>query len=148
MNSAKNEAHEFLRSLEDLLARQLLATPEMESWIRHIVRETKGEHTRRHLHSPEAAFLNERVLPTLASLIRTDPSCTTDADAKRTLLNEYHPSMPQISSHTPARTAKQPFTKLLGASPQELYARWADASNASSLGVQPVASKPGASRRG
>jgi hypothetical protein len=133
MSSAKNEAYEFLRKLEDLLARQLPVAPEMESWVRHIVRETKGEHARRHLHNPEAAFLNQHVLPVLASLIRTDSSCASDTDAKRALLNEYHPSMPEISSHTPARTGKHPFTKLLGASAQEIYARWADASNASSL---------------
>ena len=133
MNSTKDEAHEFLSNFEDCLARQLPTAPAMESWIRHIVRETKGEHARRHLHSPEAAFLNEHVLPRLAATIRADPSCATDADAKRALLNEYHPSMPQISSHTPARTAKHPFTKLLGASAQEIYVRWADANNASSL---------------
>jgi hypothetical protein len=133
MNSAKDEAHKFLSNFEDLLARQLPAAPEMESWIRHIVRETKGGHARRHLHSPEAAFLNEHVLPLLAATIRNDPSCARDANAKRALLNEYHPSMPAISSHTPARTAKHKFTKLLGANGQEIYARWADADNSSSL---------------
>jgi hypothetical protein len=133
INSAKDEAHKFLSHFEDLLARRLPAAPEMESWIRHIVRETKGEHARRHLHSPEAAFLNEHVLPVLAATIRLDPSCPTDAGAKRALLNECYPSMPQISSHTPARTALHPFTKLLGASAQEIYARWSDADNTSPL---------------
>jgi hypothetical protein len=133
MNSAQDQAHAFLSAFEDLLERQLPAAPEMETWIRHIVRETQGEHARRHLHSPEAAFLNAHVLPLLAATIRSDPSCASEANAKRALLNEYHPSMPEISSHTPARTAKHPFTKLLGANAQEIYARWADANNASSL---------------
>jgi hypothetical protein len=133
MNLAKDEAHRFLSHFESLLAHQLPAASEMESWIRHIVRETKGEHARRHLHSPEAAFLNQHIVPRLAEAIRLDPSCANEADAKKALLNEYHPSMPLISSHTPARTAKHPFTKLLGANAQEIYARWADVDNASSL---------------
>jgi hypothetical protein len=77
--------------------------------------------------------LNGFVLPALALAVQADPSCSTDAKVKQALLNEYHPSMPEISSHTPARTAKHPFTKMLGANAQEVYDRWADEGNNSSL---------------
>ena len=133
MKSSKEEAHAFLNKFEQLLAQQLPAAADMESWIRRTVRETKGEHARRHLHGPEGAFLNGLVLPALALSVRSDMSCSTDAKAKRALLNEYHPSMPEISSHTPARTVKHPFTKILGATAREIYSRWADEENNSSL---------------
>jgi hypothetical protein len=133
MKSPNEKAHEFLTDLERQLGQQLPAPAEMESWVRLTVRETKGEHARRHLHGPEAAFLNGHVLPSLASAIRREPSCSSDAAANRALLNEYHPSMKDISSHSPARTTLHPFTKVLGATAHEIYARWADEANKSSL---------------
>jgi len=132
-SSKKEEAHAFLSKFERLLAEQLPAAGEMESWIRRTVRETKGEHARRHLHGPEGAFLNGFVLPALAVAVRADPSCSTDVKVRWALLNEYHPSMPEISSHTPARTVKHPFTKILGANAREIYTRWVDEKNSSSL---------------
>lgn len=133
MKSSKEKPHEFLSEFEQRLEQQLPAAAEMESWVRQTVQETRGKHARRHLHGPEGAFLNGLVLPALAVAVRTDPSCSTDAKVKQALLNEYHPSMPEISAHTPARTAKHPFTKILGANPREVYARWADEKNNSSL---------------
>jgi hypothetical protein len=133
MKSSKDNAHEFLSKLEQTLADQLPPAAEMEPWIRRTVREAHGEHVRRHLHGPEGAFLNGLVLPALSQLVRRDPSCCSDDRAKQALLNEYHPSMPEISSHTPARTARHPFTKILGANAQEVYSRWADEKNGSSL---------------
>jgi hypothetical protein len=56
---------------------------------------------------PEAAFLNGHVLPSLAAAIRREPSCSRDAAANRALLDEYHPGMKEISSHSPARSANR-----------------------------------------
>jgi hypothetical protein len=56
MNSGEDEAHEFLNNFEDLLARQLPVASEMEGWVRRIVRETKGDRARRHLHSRRPFF--------------------------------------------------------------------------------------------
>jgi hypothetical protein len=133
MKSSKEEAHAFLGKFEQLLAHQLPAASEMESWVRRTVHETRGEHARRHLHGPEGAFLNGFVLPALSLAIRSYPSCSTDTNAKQAMLNEYHPSMPEISSHTPARTLKHPFTKILGANARQIYTRWADEGSNSSL---------------
>jgi hypothetical protein len=87
MKPPNEKAHEFLTDLERQLEQELPAAAEMESWVRRTVRETKGEHARRHLHGPEAAFLNGHVLPSLASANRRDPSCSSDAAANRALLN-------------------------------------------------------------
>jgi hypothetical protein len=65
-------------------------------------------------------------------MLRTK-SGLNEAQAREALLNEYHPSMPGISSGSPARTVRHPFTKVLGASPGGIYARWSDPSNKASL---------------
>jgi hypothetical protein len=115
MDTSRAEAHEFLGVLDRTLGSELPEAAEMESWVRGTVGASKRQHQSRHLHLPEAAFLNGHVLPILARLIRAYPCCAAADDARRALLNEYHPSMPSLSSHSPARTSKHPFTKLLGA---------------------------------
>jgi len=55
------------------------------------------------------------------------------AEARRALLNENHPSLSQYSVDSPARTVRHPFTKSVGASPGEIYQRWADPTDKSAL---------------
>jgi hypothetical protein len=132
-NPAKDAAWAFLCNLERTLGVKLLPPAEMEPWIRRTVSEARGEYARRHLSGPEAAFLNGLVLPVLAEVLRADPTLFTEPMIKQALLNEYHPSMPEISAHAPARTVRHPFTKVLAVDAEEVYARWADEKNNSSL---------------
>jgi hypothetical protein len=123
--TARDQAHEFLRLLERELIANLPPPRAMRQWIEKTVTESQTDHKRRHLRKPEFALLNGQVLPVLSKLLRSQPDCAQEADARRALLNEFHPSMQEISTHSPARTLKHPFSKVMGKNPREIYARWA-----------------------
>ncbi len=123
--SEKEDARAFLDDLQQRLAKQPdLASPrELDRHIRETNADAKTVHARRHLRLPESAFLNQYVLPELFAAV-TEYAGLEDDDARCALLNEYYPSMPGLSVTTPARTAKHPFTKVLGARPSDVYEDW------------------------
>jgi hypothetical protein len=123
-------AHAFLEQVERELNASLPPPDEMERYIRETVKRAKANYSERHLRLPEAAFLNGYAIPKLAELIAGKLSPN---EVREALLNEYHPSMPWLSCASPARTLKHPFTKVLGASAETIYARWADSTNPSAL---------------
>ncbi len=130
MKGSKDEAHKFLAKFEKSL-KSLPSAPEMEWWVRQTTRANKAPHGDRHLRGPEAAFLNGHVIPALFNAIRAEG--LSDSEARRALLNENHPSLPQYSVDSPARTVRHPFTKAVGASPVEIYKRWADPKDTKAL---------------
>jgi hypothetical protein len=126
--AAKRDALRFLKGFHKNLVASLPPANEIEPLIRQTVKEAKPDHCRRHLRLPEAAFLNSFVLPALTNALRDDG--LDREDACRALLNEYHPSMRDISLDGPARTVRHPFTKVLGGGASAIYSRWAQGSAA------------------
>jgi hypothetical protein len=109
---AKDTAHKFLRTFHATLKGQLRPADKMEPFIRQTVKHAKPLHAERHLRLPESAFLDTFVIPDLADAIRTGAGLTLQ-EAREALLNEYHPSMSDLSCGSPARRVKHPFTKVL-----------------------------------
>jgi len=130
MKSDKDDAHRFLTKLEKSL-QALPSAYEMHAWVRSTTQANKGPRGDRHLRGPEAAFLNGHVIPALFRAICDEGLSVPDA--RRALLNENHPSLPQYSVDSPARTVRHPFTKTIGTSPEKIYERWVDPDNASAL---------------
>lgn len=130
MQPTRSNVQRFLQKFEKSL-QALPSAQEMETNIRATTRRAKLIHEERHLRLPEAAFLNGYVIPALHVAICEEG--LSREQARRALLNEYHRSLPQFSMDSPARTARHPFTKVLGAHPGEVYRRWADPENKSAL---------------
>jgi hypothetical protein len=131
-SEAKDAAHKFLRTFHEKLKGQLRPAAEMEPFIRETVKHAKPLHAERHLRLPESAFLNTFVIPALADAIRACAGLTLQ-QAREALLNEYHPSMSDLSCGSPARRIKHPFTKVLSLGSAPIYSRWVDPQNGSPL---------------
>jgi len=119
----KQAAFEFLSAFHKRLEAELVSPAAIEADIRGAVRDAKAHHSQRHLRQPEAAFLNRYVIPRLYAQMQSDLKLSDEA-AKHSLLNEYHPSMREYSTHSPASTFKHPFSKGLGTGARQIYDRW------------------------
>jgi len=125
MSECKADAHEFLQGLGKAILKFSPRWAGMELDIRRIVAAAKANDQQKHLRLPEAAFLNSYVLPVLHQYLQTAASLTK-AEASEALLNEYHRTMPDISSRSPIRAKKHPFKKALGSSAEAIYKQWTD----------------------
>ncbi len=97
----------------------------MERELRRMTTEAKLDAEKKHLKTPEAAFLNRFVVPVLFDQIRQH-SKLTDSQAREALLNEYHRCMRDVSEKSPIRAKKHAFKKLIGSSPESIYNAWKD----------------------
>ena len=125
MVTPKDDAYAFLQGFGKAIVDAAPKWADMESEIRRIVEEAKRDDRKRNLRLPEAAFLNTYVLPILYRFLQEKSGLTVD-QAKEALLNEYHRTMPNISSHSPIRAERHPFKKTLGASAEAIYRQWKD----------------------
>jgi len=125
MSDTKADAYEFLEGLGKTILKSSPKSAAMELDIRRIVAGAKTDDQQKHLRLPEAAFLNSYVLPILHEYLQTAAGLTK-AEANEALLNEYHRTMPEISSRSPIRAKKHPFKKALGSSAEAIYKQWLD----------------------
>ena len=93
--------------------------------IRRIVAEAKSNDRQKHLRLPEAAFLNSFAVPTLFKHLQ-DWAGLSAEQAREALLNEYHRTMPEVSTRSPIRATRHPFKKMLGANAETIYRQWRD----------------------
>jgi len=125
MTDPKAQAHEFLKGLGRAILQGTPSPSAMVTEIRRIVAAAKSSDKEKHLRLPEAAFLNRFVLPVLHLYLHEQAGLTA-MQAKEALLNEYHRSMPEVSSRSPIRATRHPFTKILGANAETIYRQWKD----------------------
>jgi hypothetical protein len=125
MNDPKAEVHEFLTGLSRAILQGAPSSSAMATEIRRIVAAAKANEQQRHLRLPESAFLNRFVVPVLHKYLQEQTGLTA-IQAREALLNEYHRSMPEVSSRSPIRATRHPFTKILGANPETIYRQWKD----------------------
>jgi hypothetical protein len=119
----KDQALEFLRELESALNKNLPGPEDMRTEIQTTVREAKPDEKKKHLRSPEAAFLNGKALPILFDVLKSDAGLTAE-QAHQALLSEYHRTTPNLSRQSPIRWERHPFRKILGARASEIYRGW------------------------
>jgi len=121
----KADARAFLHDLAQSIAKGAPKGTAMERELRRMTTEAKLDAEKKHLKTPEAAFLNRFVVPVLFDQIRQH-SKLTDSQAREALLNEYHRCMRDVSEKSPIRAKKHAFKKLIGSSPESIYNAWKD----------------------
>lgn len=119
----KQRAHDFLQSLEKELALSTPPPKEMRTAIRKIVADAESDATRKHLRHGEDGFLNHYAIPTIFRHMQT-VNGIGKSEAVQALLSESYRHMSEFASQTPARTQAHPFTKIVGAKPSGIMARW------------------------
>lgn len=130
--TSKDQALRFLEDLEETLNTTLPASADLRAWIHSTVNGAKSHNEKKHLRSPEAAFLNGQVLPALFGMLTQLKGFSTE-QVKQALLNEYHRSMPDISLRSPIRWVRHPFRKMLDESPGVVYQGWTNPEQAGAL---------------
>jgi hypothetical protein len=123
---SKPGARAFLADLESLL-KSLPNAQQMHRSICQTITLAKGDKSQRHLATPEAAFLNAYVVPTLYKVI-CNVSGMNEERAKHALLNEYWRCAKAFSIDSPGRTQYHPFSKVLGMSAESIYSEWTNLS--------------------
>jgi hypothetical protein len=125
MNDARADTCKFLQGLSEAILKVAPRATDMDLEIGRIVKAAKSNDQQGNLRGPEAAFLNTYVLPVLNQYLQNVAGLTAD-QSREALLNEYHRTMPQISSRLPMRAKKHPFKKTLGSSAESIYRQWTD----------------------
>jgi hypothetical protein len=132
MRQDKVDAFAFLDKFARAVAEACPKGTSMAREIRRTTMAAKDDEAKKHLRSPEAAFLNRFVIPVLFDQIKQH-SNIADTEARKALLNEYFRCMPDFSKGTPAHPKKHPFKKILGGTPGIIYAEWANPDKNSGL---------------
>src|SRR5262249_55918394 len=122
----KKDAYSFLKNLEKAINLHLPPPSQLRTQIRELTKECASDKSRDHLKTPEAAFLNQLVVPTLWELMsKYDGMDRTKA--KESLLNEYkrlrREPFPFCSGPT-FRSERHPFTKIMGSKPRTVMQQW------------------------
>ncbi|GAB6060626.1 hypothetical protein [Desulfonatronum parangueonense] len=120
---SKESALEFLAKLESYLNKRLPHPVEMAQQVTAIVNGAKELNANRHMNFPEAAFLNNFIMPALHEYLTGHCRMSTE-NARQSLLSESFRSLPGIASGTPARSEVHPFSKVVGVGTQQIIERW------------------------
>jgi hypothetical protein len=118
----KQEACNFLESLEKELTLNTPPPTGMRAAIRKIVADAKHDAARPHMRRAEDAFLNYYAIPIISRHMQTVDGIG-ECQAAKALLCESYRHMPE-GSQTPARTKRHPFTKIVGTTPSSIIAQW------------------------
>jgi hypothetical protein len=121
-NERKLGALRFLSTLEKQLNARIPSPSVMRKSIHAIVDGAKNDPKLKHMRQPEDAFLYHYAVPVIFDHMRTQG--IHDDEARQSLLSEYFQNMKQYCLDTPARTQGHPFSKVIGAKPAEIIARW------------------------
>ncbi len=127
----KERARCFLERAEAALNTDLPPPPELRKAIREIVADSQSDVSKRHMRSPESAFLNRYIIPKIYLLMQTINGINKE-QARQAFLCEGYANMLQCCSGTPARTERHPFTKVIGTDVTDIMRKWKDG-NGSSL---------------
>lgn len=119
----KSSAYRFLESLAEELDSTMPPPSEMRRLIDQTVAQAKIDPARMHMRGPENAFLYQYAIPIIFRCMQCVDGIG-EKEAKQSLLSEFYKNMKDYSLWTPARTRGHPFTKVLGARPAEIVARW------------------------
>lgn len=119
----KSGAQKFLQSLEKELNSRMPSLAEMRKLVHDTVTDAKKNPTRKHMRKPEDAFLYQFAMPIIFRHMQTVDGIRIN-EAKQSLLSEYYRNMKDYCLQTPARTRRHPFTKIMGAKPADIVARW------------------------
>jgi hypothetical protein len=125
--SSKANAKQFLKRLEQFLNTRLLPPAEMAQRIEATVKQAKASSDQRHLALPEAALVNEHVTPLIGRFLRDElrnQSGLVNERPKLALLSESWKGLPALTSGTPSRSAKHPFSKVIGIKPKQIFEQW------------------------
>jgi hypothetical protein len=124
-NEQKAEAHTFLAKLESMLKSSLPQPEEVQKSLADITAASKTDDLKKHTRIRESAFINTYVIGKLSEFIQANNSMSS-IDARQALLVEgfQNTALKPFCSGTPARTLGHPFTKLLGATTEEIAENW------------------------
>lgn len=128
----KDQAYNFLQSLEKSLNAKLPSTAELRQSIREIVKAAKRDAGQKHLRGPENAFLYRYAVPIIFDSMQAVPGIG-ELEAQQSFLSEFYRNFPEWSLATPARTQRHPFNKILGTKPSAIIDRWTGANGGASL---------------
>ena len=124
----RKQAHVFLTGLEGRLRTTLKEAERRDGMpvakqIEAISLRAREETAKRHLKSPEAAFLNTWVAPALNEQLRAGG--LSESEARAALLAESYTALKSISGGPAARPVAFPFEKKMGVPAGDIYDRWA-----------------------
>jgi hypothetical protein len=91
--------------------------------VEAVVRQAKASNDQRHLAFPEGAVLNKYIAPGIARFLR-DEERLDDERARQALLSESWKAIPELASRSPSRSAKHPFSKVIGIKPKQVVQQW------------------------
>lgn len=120
---SKESAFDFLTKLESHLNKRLPHPLEMAQQVTAIVNGARELNTNRHMNFPEAAFLNNFIMPALHEYLIGHCSMSPE-NARQSLLSESFRSLSDIASGTPARSEVHPLSKVVGVGAQQIIERW------------------------
>lgn len=120
---SREDAHDFLKSYERSLQRDLRSVESLATKIRERVAAAKGDDSAPHLRRTEEVFLNEYAIPRLFEELQTQHGLSTE-DARTALLSENHRHMKPMSSTTPARSVRHPFDKTFAPNARQVIEHW------------------------
>jgi hypothetical protein len=121
--SDKNQAHQFLRSLERHLIKNLPSPEIVASEVASIVAKSKAGNTARHMAYPEGAFLNHYIARPIHTFLASLPDMDNEK-ARHAFLSESFRRIPDLSSGSPTHSKSHPFSKAVGVKPRAMVARW------------------------
>jgi hypothetical protein len=125
--SSKANAKQFLKRLAQFLNAGLLPPAEMAQRVETTVKQAKASSDQRHLAFPEAALVNEHVIPLIGRFLRDEfrnQGGLANEQARLALLSESSEGLPRLTSGSPSRSAKHPFSKVIGIKPKQLFEQW------------------------
>lgn len=123
METVKDRARNFLGSLEKELTSNLPSPSKMRRVVLETVNSAKNDGTRKHMRTPESAFLYQYAVPIIFQHMQTVDGIGK-SEALKSFLSESYLHIPDCSLATPARTKRHPFDKLVGARPANIVAQW------------------------
>jgi hypothetical protein len=133
MSGTKDEALSYLKDLEKTLSASGMPNgSDMNVELRKIVADAMTDKTKKHLRSPEAAFLNTYVIRQVFNHLQKAGGLNP-AQAREALLNEYHKTMPDIAKGGVGHPLRHPFNKATATSAESTYKNWLTPKNGDGL---------------
>jgi hypothetical protein len=91
--------------------------------VEAVVRQAKASKDQRHLAFPEGAVLNKYIAPGIARFLREEERLE-DERARQAFLSESWKAIPALASRSPSRSAKHPFSKVIGTTAKQVVQQW------------------------
>jgi hypothetical protein len=121
--ASKEGARTFLSNLEQFVNAHLPPPATMRAEVEKSLPVAKTSPDQRHLRFREAAVLNGYVTPLINRFLREQVQLD-DEQARMALLSESWGSLKAMASGSPFRSARHPFSKVIGVKPRQVVEQW------------------------